>query len=163
MAVTTHGTGGEGPTVHNFEGYGSPNAFHACAVVALVAAALGGGWWFWGDPVRNDSSQDSMSKLAQGVKDASNTLKAQFVEARTSAKNFGLQQQVGARIHNDKVLDAGRIEIEVEDESTAILDGIVPDRAAKERAVELTRDTRGVQRVVDRLAVPPPPRIISAP
>jgi hypothetical protein len=51
----------------------------------------------------------------------------------------------------------------VEGECTAVLRGLVPDAAAKEKAVALTQDTKGVLKVVDHLAVLPKPRVISIP
>lgn len=127
-------------------------------VLAMSVAALAG-------LVRDRRGQadGTVETITQNVQDASATVMDTFVEARTSARNLGLAQQIEARLRNDKALDAEKIDLHVEDESTAILEGLVPDATAKEKAVALTRDTRGVLQVVDHLAVPPPPRVIAAP
>lgn len=82
-------------------------------------------------------------------------------QARSSVGGGGLAQQIGARLNQDKTIDAERIEISVEDESKAVLRGIVNDEESKQKAVELTRDTRGVTHVIDHLAVEPEVRIIA--
>ena len=81
---------------------------------------------------------------------------------QTSVRNTGLAQQVDTRLRQDKHIDADKITITAEEGSTVILDGTVPDHATKDRAADLAKDTRGVLRVVDRLAIPPSPRIIAA-
>lgn len=82
-------------------------------------------------------------------------------ETQCSVRNLGLGQQIETRLCQDKKLDAQGITVQVEEDGTAVLKGLVPDAAHKEKAVILTRDTRGVAKVVDHLAVPPPPRVIN--
>lgn len=101
--------------------------------------------------------------FTQGVQDASDTVRDKLTSARASARNLGIEQQIANRLRQDKTLEADRIEVHVEDESTAVLKGLVPDEDSKEKAVQLTRDTRGVLKVIDHLAVPPPPRVITSP
>jgi BON domain len=93
--------------------------------------------------------------IRQGVRD-------RIDGARLSARNLGIEQQVRARLLGDKTFDGDRIELHVVDDCTVVLKGLVPDDEAKEKAVILARDTRGVLQVIDHLAVPPPPRVISA-
>lgn len=105
----------------------------------------------------------AVETLAAGVHDATETVREKFAAVQSSARNLGIEQQVSARLHGDKTFDANKIELHVEEEGTAVLRGLVPDAAAKERAVELTQDTKGVLKVIDHLAVVPKPRIISVP
>jgi hypothetical protein len=105
----------------------------------------------------------AVETIAAGVEGASETVRDKFAAAQRSARNLGIEQQIAARLHGDKSFDADKIEVHVEEESTAILRGLVPDAAAKEKAVALTQDTKGVLKVVDHLAVPPKPRVISTP
>ena len=98
----------------------------------------------------------AISGVAQVVRD-------RFTQTRTSVRNRSLAQQIGERIRQEKTIEADRIEVSVEDESTAILEGLVADAGDKEKAVALTRDTRGVRKVIDRLAVIPASRVIDAP
>jgi hypothetical protein len=81
---------------------------------------------------------------------------------RTAVRKLGLSQQIETRLWQDKRLVADEIIVQVEDGGTAILRGIVPDEDHKDRAVTLARDTRGVEKVVDELAVRPSSRIIKA-
>ena len=80
-----------------------------------------------------------------------------------SVRNLGLGQQIETRLCQDKRLDAQGIIVQVEEDGTAVLRGLVPDASHKEKAMTLTRDTRGVERVVDHLAVSPTPRVINTP
>jgi osmotically-inducible protein OsmY len=66
---------------------------------------------------------------------------------------LGLERQVETRLWQDKRLDAASIVVDVEEGGKAVLTGLVPDAAHKDRAVMLARDTRGVEVVVDQLAV----------
>jgi hypothetical protein len=105
----------------------------------------------------------AVETIAAGIHDASETVRDKLAAAQSSARNLGIEQQISARLHGDKTFDANRIEVHVEEEGTAVLRGLVPNDEAKERAVELTQDTKGVLKVVDHLAVIPKPRIISVP
>ncbi len=81
---------------------------------------------------------------------------------RASVRKIGLSQQIETRLWQDKRLVADEVVVEVVDGSTAVLRGIVPDEEHKDRAVSLARDTRGVEKVVDELAVRPSSRTIKA-
>ena len=78
-------------------------------------------------------------------------------------RNLGLGQQIETRLCQDKRLDATGILVEVEEDGTAVLRGLVSSSAHKDTAVTLVRDTRGVERVIDHLAVPPAARVIDTP
>lgn len=85
------------------------------------------------------------------------------VSSDTSAvRSIGLNQQIETRLWQDKNLEADGIIVQVQGDGTAVLKGIVPDDDHKDRAVTLARDTRGVERVVDELAVRPSARTIDA-
>jgi hypothetical protein len=105
----------------------------------------------------------AVQTIPRGVQDTSAAVGEQLAQARTSARNLGIEQQIAARLHGDKALDAEKIIVQVEDQGTAVLKGLVSDTAAKDKVVALTRDTRGVLKVVDQLAVVPSPRVIVAP
>ena len=104
----------------------------------------------------------AVRKVAEGIQDASTNVRGRFDRAQGASRNSALVAQVKARLRQDKSLDSDRIEVLVEDEGTVILKGQVPDDAAKEIAVDLTRDIRGVARVEDSLAVTPRPRVFAA-
>ena len=126
--------------------------------------------WAAGGPDRY-GEPDGLMGLARGVcrtihrgfrYTAANCRDA-FAENPSSVRTLGLAHQVEARLSQDKKLDAQGITLDVEDDGTVVLEGLVPDATHKDRAATLARDTRGVVKVVDHLAVPPPARIIDAP
>jgi hypothetical protein len=124
------------------------------------AAWIGSGHGRQGD---GGTLSGTVQTLVSGFQDASETIQDKYHSARTSARNLGLEQQIESRLRQDKTLDAARIELHVEDEGTAVLKGLVIDEDSKEKAVQLVRDTKGVVKVIDHLAVPPAPRVIVSP
>jgi len=105
----------------------------------------------------------AVRKVSQGVQDASANVRDRFSRARASIRNKDLEAQVKARLLQDRSLDAQDIDVQVENEGTVILKGMVPSTDDKDSAVDLTRDVRGVARVEDHLAVPPAGRVFAAP
>jgi|GEM_PF-3217922 len=105
--------------------------------------------------------EQAVNSIAAGVQGASETVREQLSAVHESAQNLGIEQQIASRLHGDKSFDANQIQVRVELEGTAVLRGLVQDDQAKEKVVALTRDTRGVLKVVDHLAVIPQPRIFS--
>jgi osmotically-inducible protein OsmY len=131
----------------------------------MVALLLGLGVAAWAGigPGRRGQVGEALQLVSDRAREASTSVQGKLAEARTSARNDALEQQVAARLHGEKTLGAEKIEVTVLDEGTATLKGQVPDALAKDKAVALTRDTRGVLRVEDHLAIPPAPRYFAAP
>jgi len=92
--------------------------------------------------------------LKRGARATTESLQEQYQRARTSIQNMGVQARVYSRLHWDKNLGSAKIDIEVK-EGTAILRGTVKTLQAEAKAVELTRDTIGVDRVDDQLKIEP--------
>ena len=130
--------------------------------ILAVLIMLGLAAWIALGEGRRGQIGDAVQTVTDGAQDASTSVQGKISDARTSARNLGLEQKVSARLHGDKSLGAEKIEVSVLVEGTATLKGLVPSAAAKEKAVALTRDTRGVTRVMDHLAVTPPPRVFDA-
>src|SRR5262245_7377038 len=76
-----------------------------------------------------------------------------WAEFRKSVDELSVQGRVYARLHWDTALANAPIEITVQEENVVTLKGSVPDEVAHRTAVQLARDTVGVGRVVDQLAV----------
>jgi osmotically-inducible protein OsmY len=76
-----------------------------------------------------------------------------WAEFRKSVDELSVQGRVYARVRWDKALANAPIEITVEEENVVTLKGSVPNEVAHRTAVQLARDTVGVGRVVDQLAV----------
>ena len=131
------------------------------AALTLVIAVGLVAWACMGEGRRGQIG-DAVKTVRDGAQDASASVQGKITEVRTTARNAGLEQRIEARLHSDTSLGAEQIEVSVVEEGTATLKGMVPHSAAKEKAVALTRDTRGVVKVVDRMAVPPPARVYDA-
>ena len=94
--------------------------------------------------------------------------------ARTGAASIGLAtksadddratvDQVDGRLASDKGLDASKIEVRPGSDGAVELHGVVASQQAKDRAVSVASNTRGVSQVVDSLAVAPSKRVLSSP
>ncbi len=100
--------------------------------------------------------------LARGYLYTAATISECCSQDSHSVRNLGLSRQIETRIWQDKQLASEGIVVTVEQGGTAVLTGQVVDPAQKERAVSLARDTRGVEKVVDQLAVASESRTIDA-
>jgi hypothetical protein len=100
--------------------------------------------------------------MTRGFHFTAATVKDCMTKDGCSVRNLGLARQVENRLWQEKHLVADGIVVEVSEPGTAVLSGQVPDSAHKDRAVTLARDTRGVEKVVDQLAVAPAARTIEA-
>ena len=94
-------------------------------------------------------------KIDRGIDRLEENLKQSWAQIRKSVENMGVQGRVYSRLHWDKALEKATIDVEVRDEHVVVLKGSVPNQAARQKAVQLARDTVGVTQVVDRLAVAP--------
>lgn len=97
-----------------------------------------------------DSAVQSFKK---GVSTAGEAIRDQWEKARTSVHNMGVSARVYGRMHWDKSLYNAKVDVEVRKDGVAVLTGSVSDPMARAKAVELTRDTVGVTKVVDQLTV----------
>jgi len=124
--------------------------------IALVAGACAVGAQQRGAAEKVGERIDQAAKnVRRGAEDVGNAAREQFAKARTSVHNMGVESRIYGRIHWDKALTDARIELEMQDGGVVILRGVVPDEAAKGKAVVLAGDTVGVNRVVDQLTVAP--------
>jgi len=129
-------------------------------VLAVAALAIS-----WAGPVQ---AQETGKKVGEKLDEVGREIKAglnragsaardQFAKAKTSVHAMGLESRIYGRIHWDKALNDAMVELTATGDGVVTLDGTVADARAKRRAVELTQETVGVTRVVDRLAVRPAP------
>ena len=97
----------------------------------------------------------AIQDIKSGLRKAGDAAKEQFAKARTSVHNMGVESRVYGRLHWDKALNDATIELTTTEEGVITLKGTVADAKARTKAVELTRDTVGVTKVVDQLAIRP--------
>ncbi len=102
-----------------------------------------------------------LDQVGQGVKQGTvelgETVKKKFEGVQYEVQKMETQNRVYARIHWDKALNKSGIEVHHLKGGAILLRGIVPDAAAKKKAVALAIDTVGVTEVVDELGVPVQP------
>ncbi len=102
-------------------------------------------------------SVDSASKsVKKGLKGAEESVKERFAKVRGRVHDMEVESRVYSRLHWDKMLSASTIELEVKNDGVATVRGMVPNNAAKKKAIGLTIDTVGVTKVVDLLTIPSP-------
>ena len=146
-----------------------PLARSRCYLAGLVTGLLLAGWAAGGTERYGEASgfvgsvRGAYRTLLKGFRYTAASVHDSSSQGSSSVRNLGLGQQIETRLCQDKRLDATGIIVEVEEDGTAVLRGLVTSSAHKDTAVTLVRDTRGVERVVDHLAVPPTARIIDTP
>src|SRR4051794_14755165 len=97
----------------------------------------------------------AVQDIKGGLRKAGSFTREEFHKARTSVHNMGVESRVYGRLHWDKALNDASLELSGGDDGVITLAGTVADARAKARAVELARETVGVNRVVDQLAIRP--------
>jgi hyperosmotically inducible periplasmic protein len=129
--------------------------FPAVAIVGLT-------WGYAGlaqDPGTGQKVGEKLDGVVQdikgGLRKAGNAVKEEFSKAKTAVNNMGVESRVYGRIHWDKALNDASIELASTDDGVITLKGSVADAKAKTKAVELAKETVGVTKVVDQLAVRP--------
>ncbi len=146
-----------------------PFARTRCSFAGLIVGLLLAGWAAGGTerygeaPGFFGSVRGAYRTLLKGFRYTAASVRDSSSQGSSSVRNLGLGQQIETRLCQDKRLDATGIVVEVEEDGTAVLRGLVSSPAQKDTAVGLVRDTRGVERVIDHLAVPPTARIIDTP
>ena len=109
-----------------------------------------------------DNVGRGIRREAQVVSEA---VRKRFDTVRGEVQGMGTHSRVYSRLHWDRTLNGSRIEVHMLRNGVVLLRGTVPDQAAKEHAMELARDTVGVNELFDELvpltaptqAVAPPP------
>ncbi len=127
-----------------------------------VVAAFGLAWGYSGlaqEPGTGKKVGEKVDEVIQdikgGLRKAGNAAKEEFSKAKTAVNNMGVESRVYGRLHWDKALDGATIDLSATDDGVVTLKGSVADAEAKRKAVELAKDTVGVTKVVDQLAVRP--------
>jgi osmotically-inducible protein OsmY len=95
------------------------------------------------------------SKRGWEKKSGGSELRQSWQDVRQQVAQFGLRGRVYARLHWDKRLQGANLDVDARDSQTVVLRGTVRDAAAKQKAVELARETEGIDNVIDELVVAP--------
>ena len=94
--------------------------------------------------------------VKRGFQNAGSAVQGGFVKARTSVHSMEVVSRIYSRLHWEKALTTSNLEIEVRDGGIAAVTGVVPDAAAKAKALNLTAETVGVIQVIDQITVSAP-------
>lgn len=97
-----------------------------------------------------------LGDIERNFRGLSAEVRQRFAEARQRIDDLGVEARVYSRLHWDKALHEAELAVEAREGGLVVLHGVVPDADAREKAVKLTVDTLGVERVVDRLRVAEP-------
>jgi hyperosmotically inducible periplasmic protein len=95
-----------------------------------------------------------VESIKRGARATSETLREQYQRAQVTVREMGVQARIYSRLHWDKNLETSRIDLEFKD-GTATLRGTVTSPHARAKAIELARDTVGVDRVDDQMTIEP--------
>jgi hypothetical protein len=98
----------------------------------------------------------------RGLNTLGQKLRKTWADIRQSVDELTVQGRVYGRLRWDKSLANAPLDIAVENESTIVLSGTVPDEAARMTAVSLAQSTIGVAKVVDHLTIASP-RVTTTP
>ena len=122
------------------------------ASLAITFSALGSTANAQQGPI-GQGLNDAGRAVKRGFQTAGQAVSGSFQKTRTSVHNMEVVSRVYSRLHWDKTLTSSTMEIEVQAGGVAILTGLVPNEEAKAKALTLTSETVGVNRVVDQLTV----------
>ena len=103
-----------------------------------------------------DGLDDAGRAVRRGFQTAGQAVRGGMNNARASVANMEVVNRVYSRLHWDKALATSTLEAEVRAGGVVVLTGVVPDKAAKSKALSLTADTVGVVQVVDQVAIVAP-------
>jgi osmotically-inducible protein OsmY len=89
--------------------------------------------------------------IKRGATEVGDAVRKQFDGVRGEVTRMGIHNRVYSRLHWDVALNNSKFEVHMMKDGEVLLRGYVPDEAAHQRAVTLTRDTVGVVGVIDEL------------
>jgi osmotically-inducible protein OsmY len=113
------------------------------AISVLLAASIA--------PAQEGAAERIGERIDEGLEKLSEKVQQAWHEVRQTVDQLGVQGRVYGRLRWDKALADAEIDVDIQEPNTIVLTGRVPDETARTKAVQLARDTVGVQQVVDRL------------
>jgi hypothetical protein len=106
-----------------------------------------------------ETVRDGLNKTGASVRDGLNktgeSVREGFSKTRDSVQGMGLIPRVYGRLHWDKALHSSTLFVKA-DGGTVTIRGLVPDEAARAKAVGLVKDTVGVTHVIVQISVMSP-------
>ena len=100
------------------------------------------------------SASDAVSSIKRrGAANAGEAIKEKFGKTKDYVRGMEIEGRVYARLHWEKALIGSKIDLASPKAGVVALNGTVSDAKAKLKAVELTRDTVGVDEVQGHLTI----------
>ncbi len=126
--------------------------------IAFVAVGICSATWMtaFAAPPDQGIGQQIGTAIDRGVNAISSEVESGWEQVRRAIDRFGIEGRVYSRLHWDKALSSSNIDVVTESDGVIELKGTVPDLTAKVKAVELAKETTGVQQVVDHLTTASP-------
>jgi len=130
-------------------------------IAAVMSIAVGLALWSGSSRAQQDEGAAAKAgeridevgrKIRRGIEKAEDAVREGFHKTRDSVNSMGVMSRVYGRLHWDKALHACTLTVKVED-GVVTLRGAVPTQAARQKAVTLTAETVGVNKVIDELSV----------
>lgn len=126
--------------------------FTKTMMLALIVVVIG-----VANPSNTNAQEGIGERIGESIDRGLDRLSGEIQENWASLRKFvdklGVQGRVYSRLRWDKQLEKAEIEVDVAAGGTVRITGRVANAAAKEKAIELTKGTVGVTRVVDDLQV----------
>ena len=123
-------------------------ALFKLALLLVILVAVGGfllGWWGSGGDLTPDSAREAGAEVGERAGTAA-------IQAKTALEDGALTAKIKSKMALDDTIQFTRIDIDTTDR-VVTLTGTVDTDAQRQRALQLARETEGVQKVVDRLKV----------
>lgn len=140
-------------------------AIIAASFAVMFSAAAAG--FAWSQQGVGEKLGRKLDEVGQGIKggavEVGDAVRRKFDGVKTEVRRMETHNRVYARIHWDKAFNKSGIEVHQLKGGAILLRGLVPDAAAKKKAMDLAIETVGVTEVIDELAIPLKPTSKAAP
>jgi osmotically-inducible protein OsmY len=110
-------------------------------------------------PAQEGTAEQIGRRIDQGLEQLREEVQEAWGDVRARLDKLSVQGRVYVRLRWDKLLAEEPIDVSVEAKDVVTLTGRVPNEEARQKAVQLSKDTVGVRDVIDRLQVDPLRRI----
>jgi len=123
-------------------------ALFKLALLLVILVAVGGfllGWWGSGNDLTTDRAREAGADMGERAATAA-------IQAKTTLEDGALTAKIKSKMALDDTIQFTRIDVDTANR-VVTLTGTVETDAQRQRALQLARETDGVQKVVDRIKV----------
>jgi hyperosmotically inducible protein len=123
-------------------------ALFKLALLLVILVAVGGfllGWWSSDGDLTTDRAREAGADMGERAATAA-------IQAKTTLEDGALTAKIKSKMALDDTIQFTRIDVDTA-ARVVTLTGTVETDAQRQRALQLARETDGVQKVVDRMKV----------